>query len=139
VRSVALVLERHAPPARELRQGREHVRELGLHVVVERREPGRVESLDVFVERVHEDREGQVALELGRRPEKNKVSQRVGPRPELCEQAGLANPRQTDDLDRRGRAAIDLSQRKLDRAELLLAPDEAFRNDPHLPFCPSRA
>ena len=46
----------------------EDVRQLCLHVVVEGRELLGVEALDVLIERIHEDGERQLALELRRRP-----------------------------------------------------------------------
>ena len=49
------------------------MRELCLHVVVEGGELGRVEPLDVLVQRIHEDRERQVALELRGRSCKHEV------------------------------------------------------------------
>jgi hypothetical protein len=67
VAAIALVLERHLAAARERRQRREDVRELRSNVVVEDGEPIRAEPSHVLVERIHEHRERQVALELGRR------------------------------------------------------------------------
>ena len=66
VAAVALVLERHLALGRERRQRGEHVRELRPHVVVESGEATLFEALHELVERIHEDREGQVAFELGR-------------------------------------------------------------------------
>ena len=63
MRAVALVLEGRLA-ARRNRTARGDPRELAAHIAVERVEAARVETGDVLVERVHEDPEGQVALEL---------------------------------------------------------------------------
>jgi hypothetical protein len=67
VRAVALVLKGQVARARECRQRREDVRELGSHAVVEGGESLWPETLDVFVQRIDKEREWQVVLELRRR------------------------------------------------------------------------
>ena len=61
MRPVALARRRR----RRAGERREDVGELGARVVVEHVEPARLEPVDVVVERVDEDRERQLALELG--------------------------------------------------------------------------
>jgi hypothetical protein len=66
VAAITLVLERHLATARERRQRWEDVRKLRPHVVLEHRELIRVEPAHVLVDRIHEERERQVALEFRR-------------------------------------------------------------------------
>jgi hypothetical protein len=73
---------------------------------------------------MHKDREGQVALKLGRRPRKNQISAQLGARGELAEQARLADPRLAHQLDRRGRASVELIEQLLERIEVVGAPNE---------------
>ena len=80
----------------------------------------------VLVERVHEDRERQVALELGCRAGEDELPARVRASGELGEQARLADPRLADQLDRRGATAIELVEEPIERTELLGAPDEVL-------------
>jgi len=85
--AVTLVLGRYLAAGRQPRQRREDVRELCLDLIVERRERRRRQAGEVVVQRVHEDRERQVPLQLSRRPGK-------GERPDASERA--ASPRQLD-------------------------------------------
>ena len=105
--------------------------ELRLHVVGERVEPARVEALHVLVQRVHEDRKRKVSLELRGRSREHEMSPRFGARGELCEQAGLADPRLADQLDRGGTARVELVEGVVERAELLGAPDELVSQQAH--------
>jgi hypothetical protein len=121
---VALVLERDLATARERRQGREDVRKLGPNVVVEDGETIRSEPSQVLVERVDEDRERQIALELGRRAQKDEVSLRIRASGELGEEARLSDARLADEQDRGRPSPIELGQDSIQRAQLLGAPDE---------------
>src|SRR5215813_7504574 len=78
--AVTLVLGRYLAAGRQLRQRREDVRELCLDLIVERRERRRRQAGEVVVQRVHEDLERQVPLQLSRRPGK-------GERPDASERA----------------------------------------------------
>ena len=133
VRAVALVLECHLPSGGERGERGEDVGELRLHVVGERVEPFRVESLHVLVQSVHEDRKRKVALELRGRSREHEMSPRFRARGELREQAGLADPRLADQLDRRGTARVQLVERVVERAELLGAPYELVSQQAHFP------
>ena len=100
------------------------MRKLRAHVVVQ---PGKAigtESAQVLVERVHEDRERQVALELRRRAGKDEPSVLVGGVRELSEETCLADPGLPDESDRGGDPLIDLAEHLVERAELLGAADE---------------
>jgi hypothetical protein len=67
------------------------VRELCLYVVVEGRELPGVEAPGVFIQRMHEDRKRQLALELGRGPREHEVPAQLCTSGELEEQARLAD------------------------------------------------
>ena len=100
------------------------MRELGLDVVVEHRDPVRLQAFHVLVQRVHEDRERQVALEFGRRPRQDKMAALLCASGKLSDQPRLADPCLADNLDRPRTPLIELPQDLLKRAELLGAPDE---------------
>ena len=100
------------------------MRKLRAHVVVQRGQAIGTESAQVLVERVHEDRERQVALELRRRAGKDEPSVLVGGMRELSEETCLADPGLPDEGDRGGGPLIDLAERLVERAELLGAADE---------------
>ena len=61
-----------------------------------------VEAVDVFVERVDEDPERQVELELTGTAREDEVPPRVCAGGELGEEARLADPWFADELERRG-------------------------------------
>ena len=130
--AVALVLECHLPSGGERGERGEDVGELRLHVVGERVEPLRVEAFQVLVERVHEDRKRQVALELRGRAGEHQMSPRFRSRRELREEARLADPRLPDQLHRRG-TPDSSSSRAWSTTELLGAADELFRQQAHFP------
>ena len=124
VTAVALVLECDAALCPERRERREDVRELRPHVFVQDAKTIGTQSAQVFVERVHEDRERQVALELRRRAGKDEPSVRVGGAGEFGEKTGLADPGLPDEGDRGGAPLIDPAEHLVERAELLGAADE---------------
>ena len=124
VAAVALVLERQPASARERRQRGEDVRELAADVVVEVGESARPEPAHVLVERVDEDGEGQVALELGGRAREHEVPGRVGAGRDLGQETRLADARLADEQRRRRAALIEIGQDAVERTELLGAPDE---------------
>ena len=111
------------------------MRELRAHVVVEAGEARRAEPSHVLVERVHEDRERQVALELGRRAGEHEVPRASGASGELGQQAGLADSRLADEQDRGRAALVELGQRPIERAQLLGAPDEVVGLQGHFSCC----
>ena len=111
-------------------QRREDVDELGARGVVEVRQAARVEAVQVLVERVDEDAERQVALELGRAAGQDEAALGVGARLELGQQPGLAHPRLAEHLDRDEPAAGAL-QRRVQRFELGAAPDQRLSGMRH--------
>ena len=62
------------------------------------------------------------------------MSPPFGARGKLSEQAGLADPRLADQLDRGGTARVQLVQGVVERAELLGAPDELVSQQAHFPL-----
>src|SRR5438067_10483991 len=106
--AITLVPEGHRSTVCERRQRRQDMRELHLHVVVENRQLVRVDPCDVLIQCMHEDRERQVALELGCGPRQNQVPAQLGTSRKLVEEPGLADPRLTNQLDRSGLASAEL-------------------------------
>ena len=91
-----------------------------VELAVERLEHGGREAAHVLVERVDEDPERQVALELGRAARQHEAAAVVGHRLELRQQPRLADARLAHELDR-ARAALE---RIFEHAQLLRTPDE---------------
>jgi hypothetical protein len=100
------------------------VRKLRAHVFFQHRQAIGTEPAQVLVERVHEDGERQVALELGSRAGKDEAPVLVSGMRALGEKTGLANPGLSDEGDGGGAPLIDLAQHPLERVELLGAADE---------------
>ena len=83
-----------------------------------------IEAVDVVVDRVDEDPERQVELELTGPAREDEVSTCVCTGGELGEEARLAHSRFADQLERRGSSPVDLRKETVDRAELRRAADE---------------
>ncbi len=66
--------------------------ELGSHLLVETFEPPRLDALDVLVEGVDEDPEGEVSFEVGAQAHQDDVSAGIGASGEFRQQPGLADP-----------------------------------------------
>ncbi len=132
VAAVALVLERHLALGRERRQRREDVREFRPHVVVEIGEAAPLEPAHVLVERVHEDGERQVALELRRGAREDELPSRVRASGELGQQTRLSDARLADQNDCGRAALIELGQDLIERAHLLGAPNKALGMQGHV-------
>ena len=124
VTAVALVLECDAARCPERRERREDVRKLRAHVFVQLGQAVGTEPAQILVERVHEDRERQVALELRSRAGQDKAPALVSGMRELGEKAGLANPGLPDEGDGGRNPLIDLAEHLVERAELLGAANE---------------
>ena len=122
--AVALVLERHVPRGRERGQRRKDVRELGADIFVETVEAAHIEPPQVLVERIHENRERQIPLELRCRAGEHEPSQRIRAGRELCEQTGFPDSRLPHELDRGPTTLIDLGEGPIEDAKLLGAPHE---------------
>ena len=70
----------------------------------------RLESLDVLVERVDEDPERQITLELRGGSGEDELLASVGAGGELGEQPRLADTGLAHDFDRRGQPAVELGK-----------------------------
>ena len=68
------------------------MRELRQDVLVQLLQATRIEPTQVLVERIHENRERKVSLELRRGPRQDEPAVRIGATGELCEQAALPDP-----------------------------------------------
>ncbi len=91
--AVALGLERGLTAAGERPQRGEDVRELCLDLTVEYPKSFRLEAPDVLVQRIDEEGERQIVLELRRRSGEDEVAARLGASGELSEKPRLADPR----------------------------------------------
>ena len=74
--------------------------------------------MEVLVERVDEDPERQVELELPGPPREDEVPACVGTRSKLAEKARLADSGLPDQLERRGLSPGDLGEKTVDRVDL---------------------
>jgi hypothetical protein len=124
VAAIALVLEPRRISGREWGQRRKDGRELGAYVRVECVDATWIEAMNVFVERVDEEREGEVTLELRGGAGEDELAARVGTRRELREQTGLADARLSCQLDRQRLAPVEFREETVERAEFRGAPDE---------------
>ena len=128
---IALVAKhRSARGGRQVERG-QHLGELGADVVAQGVEAAGLEPLDVLVERVHEDPEGQVALELRRPSRQHELAGRVGARRELGEEARLADPGLPHELDDGRRAALQAVQGAVEDAELRGASNDLLGDAGH--------
>ncbi len=125
VQAVALL-----PLGRDTGERGEDVAELCARVVVERGEATWVEPVQVLVERIDEDPERQVGLELGRAARQDQAALRVGAGLERAQQPRLADPRLAGDRDG-SEAAPGRVQRLIKRRQLGAAPDERRRGARH--------
>jgi hypothetical protein len=138
--AVALVLGRHLVAAGERPQRREDLPEFLLGIVVKDGELSRLQSGDVLVQRIDEDRERQVALEFGCRSRENDVTASLGPSGKFSQEPRLADPRLASQLNRPTAASIQLVQEPLDRTEFVGPPHEVPSTQRHaLPFPKLRA
>jgi hypothetical protein len=122
VRAVALIGERGDAGRRPHR--RQQLAELALELVVPPVVLGERVRGDVGVERVDEDAERDLLLELGRRPGEDDVPALRGARAQRTEEARLADPRLALDGQAPGRRAVERVEHPLETLELRAAPDE---------------
>ena len=139
VRAVALVLQPVSGRAAGRLERREHVGELRHRLLVEVRDRLRSEPVDVLVERVDEDPERQLALQLGRAAGEHDVAQRLGALAELAEQARLADPRLAHERERAGASAREVVEHVGHDLELCGPPDQLLDRLRHLGVPSSRA
>jgi hypothetical protein len=130
VAAVALV-DARVLRRRERRERGKHGRELRDHVARERRDATRIEAAHVLVERVDEDPEGHVDLELGCASGQHEVAAGISALRQLGEQARLADPGLADQLEHDGTMLVERVERVSDRAELVRATDQTFASERH--------
>jgi hypothetical protein len=123
----ALVLERPGGGGERWKD----VTELAARDVVEPVEPTRLEREHVVVERVDEQPERQLALELGGAPGQHELPALVGARGQLGEQTSLAHARLPEQREHAWTSPPELGERVLQRLQLAGAPDEPFRTQGH--------
>ncbi len=133
VAAVALVWEVALTGRREPRLRREHERERTADLVVERIAATRLEALQVLVDCIDEDPEGQVALELRRGSREHEVTACVRARDQLREKPALADSGLAHQLEHSGTRAIQLGKRAIEFAELVGAPNELLAKHGHFP------
>ncbi len=131
--AVALVLERSSGTGIEPRQRGKDVRQLGPNVLVECLEAKRLEALNVLLERIDEQPERQISLELRCRSVEHELPARVGATRELREESGLADPGLTHQHERSGSPAPQPDKRVIECSACLGAPNELLANRSHFP------
>ena len=133
VAPVALVLKRGRPAGREPGERRED-RASSVRTSSSSEASTRGSSAcDVFLQRIDEDPEGQVALELRCRPGEHEMAAGIRSGIELCEEARLADAGLSHESNRRSLARIELGEELVERTELLGAPDEVLGKNRHVP------
>ena len=133
VHAVAVVEDRGGTASRRRVQRRQDLRERVAGPVVECIEAVRLEPPDVFVERVDEDPEGEIALELGCRPAEDEVPMRIGPSGGLGEQASLPDARFADQCERGRRWSVSQAEERLvEDAARLGASNEVLARADHV-------
>jgi hypothetical protein len=136
VGAVALVLERRGRRFGQLREGREHGRQLAHLVVSETAQQRGIDAPQIRIERIDEDTERNFALELRGPPGEDVVLALVGARRDLRHQARLADPRLAHHLKHRRSARFEPIQRSLQERKLGSATNELPARINHRPQCP---
>ena len=129
--TVALILQDGPAAGCEVRQGRQHLRKLAAHLIAQGRDDPRVQPSDVLVERVDENPERQVTLQLGGAAAEDRASTPVGALGQLGQQAGLADPGLALDHERSGPTVAQLAEGTIDRFQFGGAPNEVVRDLGH--------
>src|SRR5215207_3960600 len=93
--AMALAARRHGRP-----ESGQDVAQLGAQVVLDCVEASRLEAADVLVERVDEDPERQLVLQLRCAARQHEHAAALGARAELAQEPRLAEPRLPYDLER---------------------------------------
>ena len=83
-----------------------------------------IEPAQILVERVDEDREGEIELEVRCRARQDEPPAGIRPRCELRKQARLADAGLADHVDCGRAPLIDLRECLVERAQLPVSPDE---------------
>ena len=131
VGAVALVLERDLARLGVLGERWQDARQLRPHVVLDRLEAARLEGADVLVERVHEDPEREVDLELRGTPGEDDLAGVVGERGELGDQPRLADSRLSEDRQRRRSRVRQPAHSTVQRVDFIDSSDELLGDRGH--------
>ena len=129
MRSEAFVPESRPHAGCMVIEGGEDVAELRAIGLVQRGQAAGIQSLEVVVERIDEDPERQLTLELRRAPRQHGLPLRVRTRAELPEQTGLADTRFPSQLDGAAPPFLELVQGVLEHPNLGGASDESLDRD----------
>ncbi len=113
------------------------MRQLCLDVVVECRQRGRFEACDVVVQRVDEDRERQVPLQLRRGAGQDQLPGRLRAGSQFPQQPRLADPGLARQLDRARPAPAEASQNLVDGPQFIGAPDQVHGKHDTFPLMPA--
>ena len=103
---------------------RQHPRQLAQLARLEPPQPLRPLGAHKRLERIHEQRERQLTLQLRGPPIEHEQPALVRARRKLAQHARLANPRLTAKPDRPRTPSLDLTERTLQRRQLLPAPEQ---------------
>ena len=133
--AVALVRKHRAGCSGKSRERRKDRGELGTDVIVERVEAMRLESLDVFVERIDEYPERQVPLELRRGSQSTRCPSASARAASSARRRVLPIPGFAPHLERRRLTLVELGESVIDREELLGAPNEVLGKQSHVSSC----
>jgi hypothetical protein len=111
VHAVALVAPR---PLRSVRERGEHRRYVGEQVVVQRAPAPWLQGFEVLVERIDEDPERQLALQLGRASGQHQTPLGVRTRGQLAQQPRLADARLSDQFESAEAPALEVGEGAVD-------------------------
>ena len=122
----------------ERAQGWEDRRELGQVLGGHAAERARVQRLEVLVQGVDEEAEGELALELRGAPVEGQAAAVLRPRERLGQQGGLPDPGLARDERESRRARIGLVQERREAVQLAVTADEGLGSG-HGAVAPGRA
>jgi hypothetical protein len=112
-------------------KGREDVAELRAIGLVQRGQAAELQSLEVLVERIDEDPERELTLELRRAPRQHGPPLRVRTSGELPEQTGLPDTRFPGQLDGPAPPFMELVQSVIEHRNLSVASHESLDSEGH--------
>jgi hypothetical protein len=122
--AIALVLQSDLAGVGEGPQRRQDLPEFRSNLVVERAQALRVETRDVLIQRIDEDRQREVALELRRRSAEDELPACVRASTEFRDEARLADPWLAEQRDGAGLAAVEVVEQSLECSHFGRPPDQ---------------
>ena len=123
---------------RRPRDRRQRHRQIGQLVGRQALEHGRPALAQMALQGLAPQRERNVALQLGRPSGHHGVAALRGPTTELAKQPRLADPRLTDDPDRKRSPALHDLERAVEHPQLRVTPDQHASRAPHSTTVPAR-